>query len=87
MSNSQKEQQLEERGPSPAKCWKCGKREPEVDLVACQNLYCERHVCCNCATEIEFGLEACAEHAPGLFTDLIEMYRSSLRRANERMAA
>ncbi len=81
MTNSQRENQLEQRGPLPAACHKCGKTANQTDVVECSNVYCSRVVCCGCATELEWELSSCTEHSLSAFTDLRDMYRNSLRRA------
>jgi hypothetical protein len=69
----------ENHGPA---CHKCGKQSPEVDLVQCTNIHCDRSICCDCASEVEFEMEACSDHAFSVFVDLRTMYRAALDRAS-----
>ncbi len=71
------------RDAGKATCHECGKVEGKTDLVRCSHLSCDRAVCCDCATELEWELEACKKHAYSVFCDMREMYRNALRRAQQ----
>jgi hypothetical protein len=68
-------------------CHKCGAVEGKVDVVPCAHLTCNRSVCGECATEIEWELEACSDHALNVYRGVREMFRDALRRAQDRRAA
>lgn len=70
------------RDANKARCHKCGEVDGPVDLVQCTDIRCDRSVCSDCATELEWELEACADHALNVFREMRDMYRNALRRAN-----
>lgn len=62
-------------------CHKCGKDENQTDLVLCSLTRCDRAVCCDCATELEWEIEACRDHAVDVHRGIVASYRNSIRRA------
>ena len=81
MTVTQRQIEAENAARNAPRCHKCAQSEPAVDLVHCTHLTCDRAVCCDCASEVEWEMEACAEHARAVFVDLRDAYRNALRRA------
>ena len=57
----------------------CGKGSQETDVIECTHLRSSRSVCAECASEVEWEMEACREHALSVYGDMRDMYRNALR--------
>ena len=71
--------EADEAAEQSAHCLKCSKREGWLDLLHCSE--CGATYCANCATELEWELQSCADHLYSAFIAIRNTYRESVRRA------